>query len=98
MFPFLSELCYNEPLRSAYVTVETIQRYYRINRDGIALLKFILESYDNAAFIRTVDRHGSIIEVFISPGFLPEVEAVIAELKDELNIQQVAPPEGIDPL
>jgi hypothetical protein len=78
--------------------VDTIQRYYRINRDGIALLKFILESYDNAAVMRTVDRHGSIIEVFISPGFLPEVEAVIAELKDELNIEEIARPEGLDPL
>lgn len=78
--------------------METIQKYYRINRDGIALLRFVLESYDNAALMRTVDRTGSIIEVRVSPGFLGDVEAVIAEYRDELNIREVERPEGLEPL
>jgi hypothetical protein len=78
--------------------VDTIQKYYRINRDGIALLKFILESYDNAAVIRTVDERGSIIELLVSPGFLIEIEAVIEEYREELNIQEVVRPNGLDPL
>lgn len=78
--------------------METIQKYYRINRDGIAMFKFILESYDNAAVMRTVDRRGSIIELRVSPGFLSDVEAVIAEYRDELNIREVERPEDLEPL
>jgi hypothetical protein len=78
--------------------MEIIRKYYRINRDGIALLKFILESYDNAALLRTVDRMGSIIELSISPGFLHDVEAVIAEYRDELNIREVERPGDLEPL
>jgi hypothetical protein len=78
--------------------MDTILRYYRIDRNGIALLKFILESYDNAAVMRTVDRKGSIVELSVSPGFMSEVEAVIGELRDELNIREVECPEGLEPL
>jgi hypothetical protein len=78
--------------------MDIIQKYYRIDRNGIAMLKFILESYDNAALMRTVDRKGSIVELSVSPGFLCEVEAVIAELRDEFNIREVERPEGLEPL
>jgi hypothetical protein len=78
--------------------VDAIQRYYRIDRNGIALLKFILESYDNAAVMRTVDEKGSIVELFVSPGFLDDVEAVIAEFRDEFNIQEVERPDYLPPL
>jgi hypothetical protein len=78
--------------------VDTIQKYYRVDRDGIALLKFILESYDNAAVMRTVDERGSVIELFVSPGFLLEVEAVIDEFRDELNIQEISRPDDLEPL
>jgi hypothetical protein len=78
--------------------MDTIQKYYRIDRNGIAMLKFILESYDNAALMRTVDRGGSIVELSVSPGFLYDVEAVIAELRDEFNIREVERPEGLEPL
>lgn len=78
--------------------MDTIQKYYRIDRCGIALLKFILESYDNAAVMRTVDEKGSIVEVFVSPGFLGDVEAVIAEFRDEFNIREVERPDGLEPL
>ena len=78
--------------------VDTILKYYRVNRNGIALLKFILESYDNAAVMRTVDKRGSIVEISVSPGFVQEVDAIIGELRNELNIQEVEPPKGLDPL
>jgi hypothetical protein len=78
--------------------VDTIQKYYRVDRDGIALLKFILESYDNAAVMRTIDERGSVIELFVSPGFLLEVEAVIDEFRDELNIQEINRPDDLEPL
>jgi hypothetical protein len=78
--------------------VDTIPKYYRIDRNGIALLKFILESYDNAAVMRTVDEKGSIVELLVSPGFIGDVQAVIAEYRDEFNIQEIERPDGLEPL
>ena len=78
--------------------MEIIRKYYRINKDGIALLEFILESYDNVAVMRTVDEKGSIIELFISPGFTAEVQAVIKEYQEEFNIEEVVRPRGLVPL
>jgi hypothetical protein len=78
--------------------VDTIQKYYRIDKSGIALIKFIIESYDNAAVLRTVDRKGSVIELFISPGFLPEIDAVIAEYREQFMIREIERPDDVDPL
>jgi len=78
--------------------METVQKYYRIDRNGIALLKFILESYDNAAVFRTVDEKGSIVEIFIAPGFLDDIQAVIAEYRDEFNIREIERPDDLEPL
>lgn len=78
--------------------MDALQRYYRINKDGIALFKFILESYDNAAVMRTVDERNSIIELLVSPGFDCEVQAVIEELRQELAIEEIMRPDDLDPL
>jgi hypothetical protein len=78
--------------------MDTVQKYYRIDRNGIALLKFILESYDNAAVLRTVDEKGSVVEIFIAPDFIDDVQAVIAEYRDEFNIREIERPDDLEPL
>ncbi|MBN1573289.1 MAG: DUF4911 domain-containing protein [Deltaproteobacteria bacterium] len=78
--------------------METTEKYYKIRRDGIALLKYIIESYDGAAAVRTVDREGMILEIMIAPGFEGVVDGVIEELSDELGIVAVERPDNIDPL
>jgi hypothetical protein len=78
--------------------LETTQKYYRIRKDGIALLKYIIESYEGAAAVRTVDTEGMILEIMIAPGFEEVVAGVIDELSDELGIAAVERPGDIDPL
>ena len=78
--------------------METKEKYYKIRKDGIALLKYIIESYEGAAAVRTVDREGMILEVMIAPGFEEVVDGVIDELSDELGIVAIERPGNIDPL
>ncbi len=61
-------------------------------------MKYIIESYEGAAAVRTVDREEMILEIMIAPGFEGVVDAVIDELSDELGIVAVERPDGIDPL
>jgi Domain of unknown function (DUF4911) len=39
------------------------KRYFRIARAQIAYLRFILESYDGLAFVRTLDSREALIEI-----------------------------------
>lgn len=78
--------------------MDTKNRYYRIDGAGIGLLKFLIESYEGAAVMRTISTGDSVIEIMIAPGFEAEVEAVIDELRDEFRIKDVERPEGLEPL
>ena len=78
--------------------MDTKNRYYRIHEAGIGLLKFLIESYEGVAVIRTISTVDSVIEIMIAPGFEAEVEAVIDELRDEFQITDIERPEGLEPL
>ncbi len=39
------------------------KRFFRISRTQIAYLRFILESYDGLAFVRTLDSREAIVEI-----------------------------------
>lgn len=78
--------------------METTEKYYRIREDGIALLKYIIESYEGIAAVRTVDRVDMILEIMIAPGFEEVVDGIIEELSEELGIVSVDRPDHVDPL
>jgi hypothetical protein len=78
--------------------LETTEKYYKIRKDGIALLKYIIESYEGIAAVRTVDRVDMILEIMIAPGFEEVVEGLIEELSEELGIVSVDRPDHVDPL
>lgn len=78
--------------------METKEKYYKIRKDGIYLLKYIIESYEGIAAVRTVDRSDMILEIMIAPGFEEIVDGVIEELSDELGIVNVKRPNNVDPL
>lgn len=67
--------------------METIKRYYRIDRSAIAYLKFIIEAYDGIATIRTLDPVMGTICLSIAPGCECDVDLVLADLKAELMIE-----------
>lgn len=48
--------------------METIRRFFQVDRNEINYLSLIIESYDGMALVRTEDPYRAIIEVRISPG------------------------------
>ena len=59
----------------------------------IALVKFLFESYEEIAIVRTVDRHTAIIVVLVVPDFLPVARGVIEALHAQIDFIEIpAPP------
>jgi hypothetical protein len=67
--------------------LETVQKYYRVDRKEIAFLKFILEAYDGIAVLSTIDSSSGIVLLSISPGCESEVEMVLKDLKRDIMIE-----------
>ncbi len=68
-------------------TLETNQKYYRVDRSEIAYLRFIFEAYDGIAVVKTVDAQKGIIVLHIAPGCEDDVEYVLHDLKKEIMIE-----------
>ena len=60
--------------------LQTTQRYYRVERRDISFLRFILEGYEGAAVLTTVDADNGIVGVRIAPGREQEIAALLDAL------------------
>jgi len=69
------------------VSVETIKRYYRVDRREIAFIKFILEAYDGIAVLETLDPTAGIVVFHIAPGCKRDIDALLEDLKREILIE-----------
>ena len=69
--------------------MDTHSRYIRIRRKDIAYFKFIIESYEGMAVVRTKDPSEAIVELMIAPGWEKEVDAVLEGLRQEMPLEPV---------
>jgi len=67
--------------------MDTTNKYFRIRRQDIAYFKFIMESYEGMAVVRTKDPSEAIVELMIAPGWERDVEAVLDRLREEMPIE-----------
>jgi hypothetical protein len=67
--------------------------YLQVRPVDIALVKFLFESYEDIAIVRTVDRRAAIIVVLVVPDFLPVAHAVLEELRTQIDCVEVEAPE-----
>jgi hypothetical protein len=58
----------------------------------IALVKFLFESYEEIAIVRTVDRRTAVIVVLIVRDFLPVARAVLEEVRTQIDCLEVEAP------
>jgi len=65
----------------------SVRRYYRVDQREIHFLKFILEGYDGAAVVRTVDPLAGLVVLHIGPGCQGVVDMVIKDLEKEIRIE-----------
>ena len=67
--------------------MDTVSRYYRLHWKDIAYFKFIIESYDGMAVVRTKDPYEAIVELMVAPGWEKDVDEVIEGLRREIPIE-----------
>jgi len=66
-----------------------VKRVYRTPRQHIAYLRFVLESYDGLAFIRTLDSRQALVEIAYPPSRRLDAEALLSALAQELSLEEV---------
>lgn len=62
-------------------------RYYRMRREDIAYFKFIIESYEGMAVVRTKDPREAVIELMVAPGWEKEVDVILEALRSEVAFE-----------
>lgn len=71
--------------------METVKKFFRVDRREIAFLKFVLEACEGIATMRTIDDASETVLLSISPGCEHEVDAVLRDLEGEIRMTQVMP-------
>jgi hypothetical protein len=67
--------------------MDTQSFFFRIHRKDIAYFKFIIESYEGMAVLRTRDPYEAIVELMVAPGWEKDVEEALEGLRKELAIE-----------
>jgi hypothetical protein len=70
--------------------MDTQSRYFRLPRKDIAYFKFIIESYEGMAVIRTKDPHEAIVELMVAPGWEKDLDEVLDGLRKEIPIEDIS--------
>lgn len=67
--------------------MESIKKYYRVDRREISFLRFIFEAYDGIATLTTIDPDSGIVVFCISPGCEEDVKMILHDLKRDIMIE-----------
>jgi len=70
--------------------MDTRSIYLRLRRKDIAYFKFIIESYEGMAVVRTTDPHEAVVELMVAPGWERDVNEVLEGLQKEIPIEDLS--------
>jgi hypothetical protein len=68
----------------------------RVDPGDIALIKFVMESYEGVAVVRTLDRRAAVIVVLAVPDSVPTARAILASLAEHVRWEEIAAPATTD--
>ncbi len=69
--------------------MDTQSKYFRVHREDIAYFKFIIESYEGMAVVRTKDPYEAVVELMVAPGWENDLEEVLEGLRKEITIESL---------
>ncbi len=69
--------------------MDTQSRFLRVRRKDIAYFKFIMESYEGMAVVRTKDPSEAIVELMVAPGWEEDVEEILKGLQKEIPFESL---------
>ena len=72
--------------------MDTHSIYLRLRRADIAYLKFIIESYEGMAVVRTRDPSEAVVELMVAPGWEKVVHQVLEGLVKEIPMEFLSNP------
>ena len=67
--------------------MDTHSRYFRVRREDIAYFKFIMESCEGEAIVRTKDPQEAVVELMIPPGLERDVEEILEGVRREIPVE-----------
>ncbi len=73
---------------------DVVPIFLRVPRPEIAYVKFVFESYEGVAVVRTLDRREALLVVLAVPDFEAQARAVVRALASEAGCVEVAAPSG----
>ncbi|MBW1647281.1 MAG: DUF4911 domain-containing protein [Deltaproteobacteria bacterium] len=75
--------------------MQTTICHYRVERREIAYLRFILEGYDGAAVLTTLDSAGGVVRLCVAPGNLSLIRDLMDHLGREMPLEAL-PPDDVE--
>lgn len=66
-----------------------IKKFYKIKRNKIAPVQFIIEGYEGMSTVTTTDSHAAILQVAIMPDFLQEMIPLMESLQNEYHLEEI---------
>lgn len=72
--------------------MDLIDIYLRVEREDIAFVKFVIESYEEFGIVRTVDRKKAVIVLLIVPDFIGPARAALDGLREYVDWTEVPRP------
>jgi hypothetical protein len=78
--------------------VDVVPIFLVVPRAEIGYVKFVFESYEGVAVLRTIDRRAGLLAVLAVPDSLAQVRLVVAALAEEIACREVEAPPGMDDL
>jgi Domain of unknown function (DUF4911) len=73
---------------------DVVPIFLRVPRAEIAYIKFVFESYEGIAVVRTLDRHAALLAVLAAPDFETSARAIVRALASEAGCEEVPAPPG----
>lgn len=74
------------------LTNDVVPIWVALPRAEIGHLKFVFESYEGVAIVRTWDRRAALLVVLAAPDFVEDARRILAALEDEIGCRVVDPP------
>ncbi|MBF0548960.1 MAG: DUF4911 domain-containing protein [Deltaproteobacteria bacterium] len=77
---------------------QTTRLKLRISKNDMVFLKSIIESYDDAAVLRTIDAETGLMELLIGPGWESTVAEILEDLKSGMPLILLDEESGDNPM
>ena len=66
--------------------------FLRVAPVDIAMVKFVFESYEEVAVVRTLDRRAAVIVALVSEDYLAVASGILADLHTRIAIEEIPRP------